>query len=194
MAKTPEEKRAAYTAWRLAHQEERRAYMKAWHAAHAKETRAYSAEYRVTHREEIAAQYPARRAYLAAWTAKHREEVRAKHAIYHKEHRAEILARVKQWQKDNPEKSRAIGRRHRARKTHAPINDFTAAQWKTMKEHYGHCCVYCERKMKHLTQDHIQPLSKGGSHTLSNIVPACHSCNAKKSAGPPLKPVQPLLL
>jgi hypothetical protein len=82
----------------------------------------------------------------------------------------------------------------RARRNGAPINDFTLAQWQAMKEHYDHRCVYCSRKMQHLTQDHLTPLSKEGSHTTSNIVPACRSCNSRKHTGTPLVPVQPLLL
>ena len=48
--------------------------------------------------------------------------------------------------------------------------------------------------MQRLEMDHITPLSKGGDHTASNIVPCCRSCNAKKGTGPVLKPVQPMLL
>jgi 5-methylcytosine-specific restriction endonuclease McrA len=74
------------------------------------------------------------------------------------------------------------------------LNDLSVAQWREIKVAYGHRCVYCGRKMQHLTQDHITPLSKGGSHTAPNVVPACLSCNSKKRARAPLVPVQPLLL
>jgi 5-methylcytosine-specific restriction endonuclease McrA len=85
--------------------------------------------------------------------------------------------------------------RRRARKYQASINDFTQTQWIAMQEAYGHCCVYCGKEHKgYLTQDHIIPLSKGGDHTQSNIVPSCRSCNSKKGNRAPLKPVQPLLL
>jgi 5-methylcytosine-specific restriction endonuclease McrA len=87
----------------------------------------------------------------------------------------------------------AINRRRRAALSHAPINDFDGPQWESMKEQYGHRCVYCDRKMQRLTQDHIVPLSKGGAHTARNIVPACRSCNAKKGVGLPLRPIQSLL-
>jgi endogenous inhibitor of DNA gyrase (YacG/DUF329 family) len=104
-----------------------------------------------------------------------------------------------------PEETRRLAQRanvkkRRARKRNAPISDFTAEQWEAMKIHYGHRCVYCDqdcqacrRKTHILTQDHVMPLSKGGSHTVSNSVPACRDCNFKKRTGPPLVPVQPLL-
>ena len=103
--------------------------------------------------------------------------------------------RRKIWKQANPDKVRASNQRHKANKLGAAINDFTAAQWCEMQVAFDHRCAYCGKRAKgHLTQDHLTPLSKGGNHTLSNIVPACRSCNSKKYTGPPLKPVQPLLL
>ena len=85
--------------------------------------------------------------------------------------------------------------KRRAMKNHADICDFTAAQWRALQEQFDHRCGYCGKKSKgHLTQDHITPLSKGGNHTLSNIIPCCQPCNNKKYNKPPLIPVQPLLL
>jgi 5-methylcytosine-specific restriction endonuclease McrA len=100
----------------------------------------------------------------------------------------------------NNSPKRKIGRtvsvaRHRARKKNAAICDFTVAQWKALQEHFDHRCAYCGRRAKgKLTQDHITPLSQGGNHTLSNIVPACSSCNSKKHTKKPLSEVQPILL
>lgn len=90
----------------------------------------------------------------------------------------------------------AIGKSARRlyRQQHATLNDLTFEQWQAIKEHYDHRCVYCRRKMKRLTMDHIVPLVKGGNHTLHNVVPACQSCNSRKGTGPPLRPVQPMLI
>jgi 5-methylcytosine-specific restriction endonuclease McrA len=41
-------------------------------------------------------------------------------------------------------------------------------------------CCYCDARATHL--DHVEPLSKGGSDTESNIVPACAKCNLSKGA------------
>lgn len=90
--------------------------------------------------------------------------------------------------------NRAKDQRRRAAKHGATLNDFTKEQWEAMKRHYGYRCVYCGVKTIALTQDHLTPLSKGGNHTASNILPACRSCNSRKQAGEVLRPVQPLLL
>ena len=46
----------------------------------------------------------------------------------------------------------------------------------------GHC-AYCGEKitLKDMQVDHMQPLRKGGADELSNMVPACRSCNHYKS-------------
>lgn len=165
-----EEARMANAAWRAAHREEAKATSRAWHATHREEARVKNAAWRATHREEV-------RIKNAAWRATHQNKLRE----YRKAHAQEMAAA----------KARRI-----ARKRGAPVSDFTAAQRKMVKEHYGYHCVYCGKKFpsNQLTMDHITPLIKGGSHTLSNIVPACGPCNSKKQAGPVLKPVQPLLL
>ena len=43
-------------------------------------------------------------------------------------------------------------------------------------------CYYCGTKVgsKNLTMDHVVPLSRGGTSSRDNIVPACKECNNKK--------------
>ena len=45
---------------------------------------------------------------------------------------------------------------------------------------WGYRCAYCDAGAEHL--DHVQPLSKGGADTESNMVPACARCNLSKGA------------
>lgn len=73
-----------------------------------------------------------------------------------------------------------IKRKHQIQTTDCTL---TVAQWREIKDRFGHACAYCNRKMERLEMDHVIPLSKGGTHTATNIVPACRTCNAKKGAG-----------
>jgi CRISPR/Cas system Type II protein with McrA/HNH and RuvC-like nuclease domain len=43
----------------------------------------------------------------------------------------------------------------------------------------GHQCVYCGSQ-KELTIDHVQPRSRGGRNTWTNLVTCCSKCNHKK--------------
>lgn len=156
--------------------EQKKAYAAVYRAANREQERARHAAYHAANRELIRER---KRRRLVAYYAVNMEQIRARYAAYRKTH---------------PDAIRIKNARRRARKRVAPLNDLTAVQWRAIKEHSKHRCVYCHRKLKRLTMDHILPLSKGGAHTLSNIVPACRSCNSKKHTGAPLKPVQPLLL
>ena len=89
-----------------------------------------------------------------------------------------------QWVRENPVKNRAQSRRRRAFERGVPVNDLTVADWQAVLDYYGHKCAYCG-KTKDFTQDHIIPLSRGGWHTISNIAPACRSCNSKKGVRTP---------
>src|SRR5262245_5733412 len=218
---TPEERKArkaAYWAQYYAiHKERLNAQKRAWAAAHVAHCQAYDAAYRKEHLEQVQAKearyrethadryralrrahYEAHReeqiARARAWQIAHPEQNQVTRQLYYAAHAVEIAARHKAWFQANPEKNRAYVKNHKARKHHAPINDLTAAEWEEIKAHYDHRCVYCGRQMQRLTQDHLTPLSKGGSHTKQNVVPACISCNSKKKTGPVPTPVQPLLL
>ncbi len=59
----------------------------------------------------------------------------------------------------------------------------TFADWEDLKAQHNWTCVHCGRKPPEIkiTEDHIIPLSKGGSNNIDNIQPLCSSCNSKKN-------------
>ena len=97
-------------------------------------------------------------------------------------------ANRKRWAANNPikwaEARVAMTRRRRALKRGAAISDLTAEEWRAIKAQYLGRCAYCGEIPRVMTQDHVIPLSKGGNHTRSNVVPACHPCNVRKFTGP----------
>lgn len=56
----------------------------------------------------------------------------------------------------------------------------TASQWLTLCERYGKRCLACNATGIVLTEDHVIPVSKGGTDDISNIQPLCRPCNARK--------------
>lgn len=66
-------------------------------------------------------------------------------------------------------------RRRMARVAH----DLTNEQWVALKAAWGGC-AYCGVSGVALQRDCVLPVSRGGRYTLSNVVPACGSCNASK--------------
>lgn len=61
--------------------------------------------------------------------------------------------------------------------------DYSFAEWRETVIYFGGACAYCGRTMRRnesLTRDHLLAVSKGGSTTQRNIVPACGACNSSK--------------
>lgn len=61
----------------------------------------------------------------------------------------------------------------------AAIHDLTEGQWADLRSAWGGC-AYCGAYDVPLQKDCMLPISRGGRYTLSNVVPACRSCNASK--------------
>ena len=58
-------------------------------------------------------------------------------------------------------------------------HDLTDEQWVALV-HAWAGCAYCGATQVPLQKDCVQALSRGGRYTLTNVAPACRSCNASK--------------
>ncbi len=87
----------------------------------------------------------------------------------------------------NPDKKIHANAKRRAQKKNVP-SDMTVDKWLEIVAEYDHRCAYCfgtKLEVGPLQRDHVVPLAQGGSDTVSNIVPACKSCNSSKGARTP---------
>jgi hypothetical protein len=73
------------------------------------------------------------------------------------------------------------GKRRREKVRNAE-GSHTQGEWELLKIQYGFTCPCCKQQEPtiKLTEDHIIPLSKGGSNFIENIQPLCLRCNVKK--------------
>lgn len=154
--------------------EKRQAYERKYREEHADRLKEYNREYYKANRES----------QLAAYRENYRKDPE------------KIKAQAKEWAKNNPARRQEITntcRQKRRAQLAEVANTLTTAQWDEIKLRFGNRCAYCQKKRK-LTRDHITPISDKGPNAANNIAPACVSCNSKKHKGPPLVPVQPLLI
>lgn len=178
---------------------ERQEYMRTYRETHPRDRSAYKSAYDATHADENAAYRSANKERIregkAAWYQENREEILARVKAYSEENKDAILAyqadyyernsevvkaRVAAYQAAHPEKKAHLENRRRARKA-GNGGSHTLEERLEKFAQLGNICFYCGEAKK-LTHDHAIPLSRGGTDDIDNILPACQSCNSKKSA------------
>lgn len=69
----------------------------------------------------------------------------------------------------------------RARKRAAGVFAVSPGDIERLVQRHHGMCAYCRQKpWEHL--DHVVPLSRGGRHSIGNLLPACSGCNCRKSS------------
>jgi 5-methylcytosine-specific restriction endonuclease McrA len=92
------------------------------------------------------------------------------------------LSQYNSWRKRNPDKSRAIWHRYKARKLNVG-GTMDGELLEKIRQYYSPNgkCLGCG-KVKKLAYDHIHPLMLGGENSITNIQPLCRSCNSRKGS------------
>lgn len=135
-----------------------RAIQRKWREANPERKREISAQYGERHRERLNAKQrersrsPERQEFMRGYLRKHREA--------------------------NPDLYRTYTHNRRARSLAGGVH--TSEEWLAKIDEFNGRCAYCASS-EDLTRDHVVPLCRGGSNQISNIVPACNSCNSRKN-------------
>lgn len=117
-----------------------------------------------------------------AWRKANPEKQRALNVSWSIKNKAYISLCKKEYARKNPDIIHANRRLRKARMREAR-GIVTAAEWLAILRQYDGRCAYCLVSGA-MTMDHVNPLSRGGTHTTDNVVPACLTCNTSKQARP----------
>lgn len=111
----------------------------------------------------------------------YRAKVRAQSAAAYRRDPKKHMGYSAAWRAKHPERARELGKaslsNYLARRKRA-VGTHTASERVELMESYRSLCAYCLGRATCL--DHVTPLSRGGSNDVSNLVPACRSCNSSK--------------
>lgn len=72
-----------------------------------------------------------------------------------------------------------VSRRIRYARSKGVAADLTVTQWKNTVSYFNNQCAYCQQNSWDILE-HFIPTILGGATTVSNVVPACNSCNRRK--------------
>lgn len=140
-------------------------------------------EAKLRRQNEYAAMNREREAMRARnWRKANPEKVRALNLSWTSRNKDHISSYKKDYLRNNRDIIQANRRLRKARIRGTPLHHkITAEEWSEIINRYDHRCAYCFTSGK-MTMDHVIAISRGGSHTSDNVVPACMSCNARKQA------------
>jgi 5-methylcytosine-specific restriction endonuclease McrA len=122
---------------------------------------------------------------VAAWRSAHPGANREACRRYYAENRDRLLESKRRYYQevrkpaDNMPEGRTRDSLKKSQRRAGVAATVSPQEWQAICQRYGNRCAYCG-KSKPLEQDHVRPLSRGGTHEVGNIVPACKSCNASK--------------
>lgn len=114
------------------------------------------------------------------------EKRKVQHSLYYEAHKETIRAWQSAYSKTDKGKMAQTSannkRRDAVAKANIPLKDLEVLLKKQCSQ-----CYYCRNLLdfqvpRAVHLDHYIPITKGGTHTLDNVVWSCSSCNLKKSA------------
>jgi len=147
--------------WRSENKERNKNNHKKWDTTHRKQNNERAKKYREKHKKQIASY------------GKNYRKIHKNYFQQYEKKRKKLLHRINQ--------RRYHGACRRIRKINAE-GSHTIGEWELLKKQYNYTCPSCGRKEPNikLSEDHIIPLSKGGSDNIENMQPLCKNCNCKK--------------
>ncbi len=155
----------------------------------------YKKQYYIENKEEIKIKkrkyYEANKTKInnisKVYNEKNRDILSTKSKNYYTQHKEKIASKNKEYK--NTSRGKAVKKNSEFnRRTKEKDGDVTTQQLLEFQNN-AKVCYWCNKSLKNKKThiDHYEPLSKGGLHTLSNLVVSCSKCNLTKNAKDPIQ-------
>ncbi len=138
--------------------------------------------------------------YQKDWAKNNKEKTKQYTKKWRENNPEKVYLMTKRWRENNRDKRNIVARRYngtprgRQNKINAThrrrmllkdiiiLGTHTFLEWEKLRRDWNFICLGCgvQEPAVKLVQDHIIPLSRGGSDVIDNIQPLCHSCNSIK--------------
>lgn len=161
------------------HKEDRAEYCKAYYAANTELLLIQKKTYYFKNKQVIASK-------AKVYRAENKETIAKRVKLYSDKNKEKIALHIKLY-RQTPKGKLAHNNTNYKRRSTTKQGDVTTQQLLELQQSVKHCywCGISLKKVK-IHIDHYVPLSKGGLHTLSNLVVSCQNCNCSKQAKDPL--------
>jgi len=127
-----------------------------------------------------------KRDYDSAYREINKDILTDKKRKYYHNNKNAVANSVKRWLLTDKGKASKINTSNRRR--HSKCEGDVTSDQMLMLQQNAKVCYWCNISLKNVKVhiDHYVPLSKGGEHTISNLVVTCAKCNLSKSAKDPI--------
>jgi len=127
----------------------------------------------------------------------HKDEIKYSEKKYKEANKEKVAEQKRNYELNNKDKIKEVRSKYRktkigrliqknknhTRRAFTKKGDVTTSQLAELQQN-AKLCYWCKTSLKNIGThiDHYIPISKGGKHTISNLVISCKSCNLKKGA------------
>ncbi len=190
----------SYKKYRASNRDKVRASKKAWTNKNKDKKASWDATYRAANKDKIRQNFVVW--YLAnkedqlskgkAWRLQNKELKSATDKRWQSLNKDKVNANSKAWRSRNPEKVAEVSKNYRTanpeagrlkasrRRAKKVANGVFLVKQSEAQKLLAKPCFYCGGTSEHL--DHVIPITKGGRHSVGNLVQSCQACNLSKNA------------